>query len=140
MSTEKGILAAQKAAMFDLIQIIKKQPDKIYTVEEMVSPISQAWSSKTSGSYEKAPAESGLSPRGLSLRWNHMQAGNEFLRTSFASHVSLRETQSSVSLRLTAPFKRSLCPQGDGKNMDLKEDELSCPKRYPCASVLAAGR
>ena len=107
MSTEKGILAAQKAAMFDLIQIIKKQPDKIYTVEEVVSPISQAWSSKTSGSYEKAPAESGLSPRGLSLRWNHMQAGNEFLRTSFASHVSLRETQSSVSLRLTAPFKRS---------------------------------
>ena len=36
MSTEKGILAAQKAAMFDLIQIIKKQPDKIYTVEEIV--------------------------------------------------------------------------------------------------------
>ena len=107
MSTEKGILAAQKAAMFDLIQIIKKQPDKTYAVEEMVSPISQARSSKTSGSYEKAPKESGLSPRGLSLRWNHMQEGNEFLRTSFASHVSLRETQSSVSLRLTAPFKRS---------------------------------
>ena len=63
-----------------------------------------------------------------------------FTKTSFASHVSLRETQSSVSLRLTAPFKRSLSPQGDGKNMDLKEEELSCPKRYPCASVLAAGR
>ncbi|WP_160662703.1 hypothetical protein [Colidextribacter sp. OB.20] len=35
MSTEKEILVAQKAAMFDLIQIIKKQPDKTYTVEEL---------------------------------------------------------------------------------------------------------
>ena len=35
MSTEKEILVAQKAAMFDLIQINKKQPDKTYTVEEL---------------------------------------------------------------------------------------------------------
>jgi len=35
MSSEKGILVAQKAAMFDLIQILKKQPDKTYTVEEL---------------------------------------------------------------------------------------------------------
>lgn len=35
MSTEKEILVAQKAAMFDLIQILKKQPDKTYTVEEL---------------------------------------------------------------------------------------------------------
>jgi len=35
MSSEKEILVAQKAAMFDLIQILKKQPDKTYTVEEL---------------------------------------------------------------------------------------------------------
>lgn len=35
MSIEKEILVAQKAAMFDLIQILKKQPDKTYTVEEL---------------------------------------------------------------------------------------------------------
>ena len=35
MSSEKGILVAQKAAMFDLIQIIKQQPDKTYTVDEI---------------------------------------------------------------------------------------------------------
>ena len=35
MAGEKEILVAQKAAMFDLIQIIKQQPDKTYTVEEL---------------------------------------------------------------------------------------------------------
>ena len=35
MSTEQAILVAQKAAMFDLIQILKRQPDKAYTVEEL---------------------------------------------------------------------------------------------------------
>jgi hypothetical protein len=35
MSTEREILVAQKAAMFDLIQILKQQPDKTYTVEEL---------------------------------------------------------------------------------------------------------
>ena len=35
MSSEKEILVAQKAAMFDLIQIIKQQPDKTYTVDEI---------------------------------------------------------------------------------------------------------
>ena len=35
VSSEKGILVAQKAAMFDLIQIIKQQPDKTYTVDEI---------------------------------------------------------------------------------------------------------
>ena len=35
MLDEKEIAIIQKAAMFDLIQIIKKQPDKTYTVEEL---------------------------------------------------------------------------------------------------------
>ena len=35
MPNEKEIAIIQKAAMFDLIQIIKKQPDKTYTVEEL---------------------------------------------------------------------------------------------------------
>jgi hypothetical protein len=35
LSTERKILVAQKAAMFDLIQILKQQPDKTYTVEEL---------------------------------------------------------------------------------------------------------
>ena len=35
MSTEREILVAQKAAMFDLIQILKQQPDKTYTVDEL---------------------------------------------------------------------------------------------------------
>ena len=35
MSTEREILVAQKAAMFDLIQILKQQPDKAYTVDEL---------------------------------------------------------------------------------------------------------
>ena len=35
MSSEKEILVAQKAAMFDLIQIIKQQPDKTNTVDEI---------------------------------------------------------------------------------------------------------
>ena len=33
---------------------------------------------------------------------------NEILQDLFTSYVRLRRTQSSVSLRLTAPFKRSL--------------------------------
>ena len=39
MSTEREILVAQKAAMFDLIQILKQQPDKAYTVDELESLI-----------------------------------------------------------------------------------------------------
>ncbi|MDE6996782.1 MAG: hypothetical protein K2P04_02755 [Oscillospiraceae bacterium] len=35
MPTEKEIAIIQKAAMYDLIQILKKQPDKSYTVEEL---------------------------------------------------------------------------------------------------------
>lgn len=35
MSGEKLILIAQKAAMFDLIQIIRQQPDKTYTTDEI---------------------------------------------------------------------------------------------------------
>ena len=35
MSPELEILVAQKAAMFDLIQILKQQPDKSYTVDEL---------------------------------------------------------------------------------------------------------
>ena len=35
MPNEKEIAIIQKAAMFDLIQIIKKQPEKTYTVEEL---------------------------------------------------------------------------------------------------------
>lgn len=35
MSSEHEILVAQKAAMFDLIQILKQQPDKTYTVDEL---------------------------------------------------------------------------------------------------------
>ena len=35
MPSEKEIAIIQKAAMFDLIQIIKKQPEKTYTVEEL---------------------------------------------------------------------------------------------------------
>ena len=35
MSSEKVILVAQKAAIVDLIQIIKQQPDKTYTVDEL---------------------------------------------------------------------------------------------------------
>ena len=34
MPNEKEIAIIQKAAMFDLIQIIKKQPDKTYTAAE----------------------------------------------------------------------------------------------------------
>ena len=35
MPNEKEIAIIQKAAMFDLIQIIKKQPDKTYTADEL---------------------------------------------------------------------------------------------------------
>ena len=35
MSTEQAIVVAKNAAMFDLIQILKRQPDKPYTVEEL---------------------------------------------------------------------------------------------------------
>ena len=35
MPDEKEIAIIQKAAMFDLIQIIKKQPDKTYTAAEL---------------------------------------------------------------------------------------------------------
>lgn len=35
MSGEKEILVTQKAAMFDLLQIIESQPDKTYTAEEI---------------------------------------------------------------------------------------------------------
>ena len=35
MPNEKEIAIIQKAAMFDLIQIIKQQPDKTYTVDEI---------------------------------------------------------------------------------------------------------
>lgn len=35
MSSEREILVAQKAAMYDLIQILKQQPDKTYTVDEL---------------------------------------------------------------------------------------------------------
>lgn len=35
MFDEKEISIIQKAAMYDLIQILKKQPDKAYTVEEL---------------------------------------------------------------------------------------------------------
>lgn len=32
---QQKTLRAQKAAMFDLIQILKQQPDKTYTVDEL---------------------------------------------------------------------------------------------------------
>ena len=35
MSSEREILVAQKAAMYDLIRILKQNPDKAYTVEEL---------------------------------------------------------------------------------------------------------
>lgn len=35
MPNEKEIAIIQKAAMFDLIQIIKKQPNKTYSAEEL---------------------------------------------------------------------------------------------------------
>lgn len=35
MSTEKEIIMFQKAAMFDLLQIVKQNPEKSYTPEEI---------------------------------------------------------------------------------------------------------
>ena len=35
MSTEREILVAQKAAMYDLIRLLKQNPDKAYTVDEL---------------------------------------------------------------------------------------------------------
>ena len=35
MSSEKEISVAQKAAMYDLISILEKSPNKAYTVEEL---------------------------------------------------------------------------------------------------------
>ena len=34
MSTEKEIIMFQKSTVYDLLQIIKKDPDKTYTTEE----------------------------------------------------------------------------------------------------------
>ncbi len=53
-----------------------------------------------------------------SIRWREWRAGvvapHGWAETLFTSYVLLRKTQSSVSLRLTAPFQRSLFPAGDG--------------------------
>lgn len=35
MSTENEITVAQKAAMFDLLKLLKADPDKTYTYEEL---------------------------------------------------------------------------------------------------------
>ena len=35
MSSEREILVAQKAAMYDLIRLLKQNPDKAYTVDEL---------------------------------------------------------------------------------------------------------
>ena len=35
MSTEKEIIMFQKSTVYDLLQIIKKDPDKTYTTEEL---------------------------------------------------------------------------------------------------------
>ena len=35
MSTEKEILMIQKAAMYDLIEILEEHPETVYTVEEL---------------------------------------------------------------------------------------------------------
>lgn len=35
MPTEKEIILAQKAMAFDLVQILKAEPDRTYTAEEM---------------------------------------------------------------------------------------------------------
>ena len=35
MSTEKEILMFQKSTVYDLLQLIKADPDKTYTVEEL---------------------------------------------------------------------------------------------------------
>ena len=35
MSSEREISIIQKATMYDLIQVLEKNPDKVYTVEEL---------------------------------------------------------------------------------------------------------
>lgn len=35
MSTEKEIIMYQKSTVYDLLQLIEKDPDKSYTVEEL---------------------------------------------------------------------------------------------------------
>ena len=35
MSTEKEIIMFQKSTVYDLLQLIKQDPDKTYTVEEL---------------------------------------------------------------------------------------------------------